>query len=295
MMRSIRLGILTAAATLGLTAAFVAAPQPAGTPAAQMTPASPAGSSLNYEVFKTRIEPVFLKDRGNGVRCYNCHSVLPTRLRLQPLSPGATSWTDEQSRENFEVVSQLVTPGEPMKSRLLLHPLAPDAGGDPTHTGGKFWKSTDDPEWQMIADWVRSASGGTSTAAAAGPSLDYEFFKTRVEPIFLQKRPNHARCYVCHSIGNRQFKLVKLDPGKMFWTEEESRQNFKNVLQVVVPGNPTESTLLMHPLAPEAGGEPFHSGGRQFSSEQDPDWMTMAEWVRGEKANGSSGQSAKAQ
>jgi hypothetical protein len=293
-MRSICLGVLAAAITLGVTALFTAAPQLAATPAAQMTPASPAGSSLDYEVFKTRIEPVFLKDR-NGLKCYNCHSVLPTRLRLQPMSPGATFWTEEQSHQNFEVVSQLVTPGEPMKSRLLLHPLAPDAGGDPTHTGGKFWKSTDDPEWKMIADWVRSASGGAPTASAAAPSLDYEFFKTRVEPIFLEKRADHARCYVCHAGSNRIFRLTKLDPGKTFWSEDQSRRNFQYALQVVVPGNPTASTLLMHPLAPEAGGEPFHSGGRQFSSEKDPDWVTLSEWVRGEKASGSSGPTAKAQ
>jgi len=42
-----------------------------------------------------------------------------------------------------------------MKSRLLLHPLAPEAGGDPTHTGGKFWTSSNDPEWQMIAEMDR--------------------------------------------------------------------------------------------------------------------------------------------
>jgi len=32
----------------------------------------------------------------------------------------------------------------------------------------------------------------------AAPSPDFEFFKTRVEPIFLKKRPGHARCYFCH-------------------------------------------------------------------------------------------------
>jgi YVTN family beta-propeller protein len=37
----------------------------------------------------------------------------------------------------------------------------------------------------------------------------------------------------------------------------------------------------MHPLAPEAGGEAFHSGGRQFSSQNDSDWLTIADWVRG--------------
>jgi YVTN family beta-propeller protein len=38
--------------------------------------------------------------------------------------------------------------------------------------------------------------------------------------------------------------------------------------------------LLFHPLAPEAGGDPFHSGGYQFQSQNDPDWLTMAVWVR---------------
>jgi YVTN family beta-propeller protein len=38
--------------------------------------------------------------------------------------------------------------------------------------------------------------------------------------------------------------------------------------------------LLLHPLAPEAGGDAFHSGGRQFESQNDPDWLTIADWVR---------------
>ena len=33
------------------------------------------------------------------------------------------------------------------------------------------------------------------------PSLDYELSKTRVEPIFLARRPGHARCYACHALG----------------------------------------------------------------------------------------------
>ncbi len=35
----------------------------------------------------------------------------------------------------------------------------------------------------------------------------------------------------------------------------------------------------MHPLAPESGGEAFHSGGRQFATQNDPDWLRMAAWV----------------
>src|SRR5438034_9934588 len=122
--------------------------------------AAQAQSSLDFEAYRTRIEPIFLKSREGGVRCYDCHSAMTTRLRLERISEGSSSWTEQQSRRNFAVVSQLVTPAAPLKSRLLLHPLSPAAGGAPTHTGGKFWKSQDDPEWRLISDWSRK--GATS-------------------------------------------------------------------------------------------------------------------------------------
>ena len=133
--------------------------------------------------------------------------------------------------------------------------------------------------------------------SASAQSLDYEFFKTRVEPIFLKKRPGHARCYVCHSEqrggstgGGPPSYLVELPPGSTFWTEEQSRLNFNRVSRFVVPGDPASSPLLKHPLAPEAGGDgpPVHGGGRQFASQSDPDWQNLTQWVRGNKAGGSS-------
>jgi YVTN family beta-propeller protein len=239
-------------------------------------------SSLDFATYRTRVEPIFLKQRQGGVRCYDCHSVLSTRLRLEPLSPGKSSWTEAQSRRNFEVVSRLVTPSAPLKSRLLLHPLAHDAGGDPAHTGGKFWASQNDPEWKMLAAWVGkpSLSAPAASHSTAEGTLDFQFFKSRVEPIFLKQRPGHARCYGCHILSNRSFYLETLSPGSAEWTDDQSRRNFESALQQVVPGDPTSSRLLIHPLAPEAGGDPFHSGGRQFTSQNDPDWLVMAEWVR---------------
>jgi YVTN family beta-propeller protein len=172
-----------------------------------------------------------------------------------------------------------------MKSRLLLHPLAPEAGGDPTHTGGKFWASQNDQEWQMIAAWVgntgNSAAAQPHDSKDAGDQAGFESFRAVVEPIFLKERPGHARCYGCHSEGNRAFHLGKLSVGSAVWSEEQSRPNFQNVMQLVTPGDPTSSRLLMHPLAPESGGEAFHSGGRQFASQNDPDFLKIAEWVKG--------------
>jgi hypothetical protein len=34
----------------------------------------------------------------------------------------------------------------------------------------------------------------------------------------------------------------------------------------------------------EAGGNAFHTGGRQFATKQDPQWRTLARWVGGPTA-----------
>ena len=62
---------------------------------------------------------------------------------------------------------------------------------------------------------VRQA--GSQTAPAASPSLDYDFFKTKVQAVFLAKRAGHARCVVCHTFNNAAFRLVPLSPGSTTW------------------------------------------------------------------------------
>ncbi|MNC95953.1 hypothetical protein D3C83_131940 [compost metagenome] len=76
---------------------------------------------------------------------------------IQALSPGRDTWTEEESRKNFEVIRRVVVPGDPRASRLLMMPLAAEAGGIAFHPGGKHWASQDDPEWRILADWVRGA------------------------------------------------------------------------------------------------------------------------------------------
>ena len=147
--------------------------------------------------------------------------------------------------------------------------------------------------------FTEAQSPGPPAAQPASPSaqsLDYEFYKTRVEPILIKKRLGHARCYACHSYagragGGQPAYLERLSPGSASFTDEQSRRNFQRVSQWVVPGKPDSSPLLMHPLAPEAGGDAvhLHGGGRQFESQTDPDWETLADWVSGKKAGGSSG------
>jgi hypothetical protein len=116
---------------------------------------------------------------------------------------------------------------------------------------------------------------------ASGQSLDYHVYKTKIEPIFLKKRPTHARCVVCHEAANHPFRLEPLDKGAAGWTEKQSRKNFEMASHLVKPGDPLASLLLVQPLAQSAGGAEFHSGGRQFASQDDPDWQVLAAWVKG--------------
>jgi hypothetical protein len=116
------------------------------------------------------------------------------------------------------------------------------------------------------------------TGMALAQSLDYEAYKKTVEPIFIKKRAGHARCVACHSASNNAFRLQPL-PEDGAWTDEQSRLNYESVKRLVNQANPAASRLLIHPLAHEAGGDEFHSGGRQFLSKDDPDWKALAAWA----------------
>ena len=143
--------------------------------------------------------------------------------------------------------------------------------------------------YAVVATSLFLAAAGTlsqakSQQAASSAALDYEFFKTKVQPVFLAKRQGHARCVVCHTMNNAPLHLVQLSPGSTTWNEEQSRQNFQLVQKVVVPGY-EDSKLVIHPLAEQAGGDPHHGGGQQFESKNDPDWQTLKAFVLGAKAN----------
>jgi hypothetical protein len=136
-----------------------------------------------------------------------------------------------------------------------------------------------------IAACVMLATATASRQAQsqpAAPALNYEFFRDKVEPVFLTKRPGHARCVSCHTVNNAPFHLVPLSPGSTAWNEAQSKQNFELVHRVAVAGY-MESPLVKHPLAQEAGGDPHHGGGQQFGSQDDPAWQTLKAFVAGAK------------
>jgi hypothetical protein len=131
--------------------------------------------------------------------------------------------------------------------------------------------------------WVMAALlGQQSPPSSTPPALDFEYFKARVQPIFLAKREGHARCYSCHSQGTTM-RLQEIPTGRTAWNEEESRKNFEVVLKMVNGSDPMQSRLLLHPLATEAGGTLFHNGGKHFDNRNNAEWQVLAGWVKGQK------------
>ena len=129
---------------------------------------------------------------------------------------------------------------------------------------------------------LSQAQSAPAASSAASASLDYEFFKTKVQPVFLTKRAGHTRCVVCHTTNNAPLHLVPLSPGSTSWNEDQSRQNFTLIQRVAIPGS-MDSPLVKHPLDERAGGDPHHGGGQQFASKNDPAWQTLKAWVLGAK------------
>ena len=248
-----------------------------------------AQTALSFETYRERVEPIFIKKRtghGPGLSaCAACHAHSGTPLRLEDLEEGENGrvfWSETASRKNFEVVSRLVTPGSPERSRLLRKPLAVSAGGIPFHVGGKFWQSQSDPDWQVIADWIRAANVRGTANETRARGLDFEFFRSCVQKLFLSKRPGLVECVHCHNVEPRNF-APPIPAGRNFWNLEESQQNFAVVRQYVEPGFPLMSRFLLHPLSPKAGGDHMHAGGRRWQSQDDPEWRMLSAWVRGER------------
>jgi hypothetical protein len=116
--------------------------------------------ALDFEFFKACVQPVFATPREGHIRCSNCHA--SGMIGFAPVPQAGSTWSDQEAKRAFQVVSRLIVPGNPEQSRFLLKPLHPDGGGSYTHNGPRRWQTRDDPEWRMIAQWVRGERKGSS-------------------------------------------------------------------------------------------------------------------------------------
>jgi len=158
---------------------------------------APPVSALDFEVFRPRIEPICSEAaRKRECEATTCHAVLTSSFVWNPI--GSKFILDRVAlSQTFEVVLHYGA-GEPLNSRLLLPPTFARcrrrSRGAP---GGKFWKTQSDPEWQMVAEWVRPSApapcvGSTVSNSKAMASLISRFQNHCAWPFFLKGRPGHA-------------------------------------------------------------------------------------------------------
>ena len=131
----------------------------------------------------------------------------------------------------------------------------------------------------------QAASQASGGSVAPNKGLDYDSYIATIEPIFLKHGGGFVgtdtSCVACHTTqANAPLGLQPLteENGVAFWTEEQSRQNFENVVMLVNPSAPESSRLLLAPLATTAGGD-RHSGGNFWNSTDHPDYRTIANWI----------------
>jgi hypothetical protein len=272
---------------LGLTSEGVGLAEPLQV----STDPSTDGETLQvpFDYYRENVEPLFLRPRGypgstdGNAACISCH-VWQTSVRFSLEEPTETpdggAWTEEQSRRNYEVVTQLVNASDPESSRLLLKPLSPVAGGL-RHTGRDYWDSTQDPEYQFLLDWIRTLPAAEFTPADEQVAVDFEYYRSCVHPNVLSEgKYGQLACTSCHSGGLIGFAPSSASGGVL--TVAEARQGFDVLQRLILPGDPGRSRFLLKPLHPDGGGSYAHNGVRRWRTRSDPEWQTLAAWIRGE-------------
>jgi cytochrome c5 len=115
---------------------------------------------LDFAFFRSCVQPIFRQPREGHIRCSNCHG--GGEMGFAPVPANGTAWNDEEAKQAFRVITRLIVPGNAEQSRFLLKPLHPDGGGSYAHNGVRRWQTRDDPEWRMLADWVRGKRAGNT-------------------------------------------------------------------------------------------------------------------------------------
>ena len=163
-------------------------------------PQSTAASGLDFEVYRTRIEPIFLKERapneGAGM-CVNCHARIATRHAAAAAVRGREGAGRRSSRgrisKPWHVSSSRVTSSE----ERARHSSA-GAGRRRRRRstpGGKFWTTQDNPEWQAVSAWMKSANAGARRRRRRAPhrrSIS-SIFRTRVSTDLPGEAPGTRR------------------------------------------------------------------------------------------------------
>jgi HEAT repeat protein len=262
---------------------------------------SSAVELLDFAYFEARVQPILERERNGKTRCMDCHAVSANLSRnhlVRPLPSG--QYTESTVWSNYASILSLVNFKDPEASYILRKPLAVDAGGTPVHTGGKYWTSKANPEYQTILAWIDGAKLSSPTPSDRRelsriipdrtrglPS--FKEFKARVEPI-LDKDYVIAQgqsCMSCHSQVREsgKFHLIPGD-GEGHNSQAKLYANYLSCVEFLNMRDVSQSLLLRKPLNPQSAHlRVAPAGGSLWLDRRDPDYRAIAEWAQSGEAS----------
>lgn len=237
----------------------------------QVQDASSCNSQRALELYQQKIEPLFQDDHPST--CSQCHLPgidLGSFVRGTPCETLACL-----------VDQQLVDPGDPSNSKILswIGRAKPDSK--------LITKEVIAQEHDGFEEWIRyniecGTCGGSVCPAEAGTSCDLEpepgtdFEPSKIDPggcsedaleaVFRETVYSHrGRCSPCHFDDHVEDENTPQWIEVSFGCEEGSKRTLKNVIELglIDVDDPSQSLLLLKPLAVSAGGVK-HGGGDKF-------------------------------
>jgi hypothetical protein len=237
---------------------------------------------FDFNYFTAFVQPLFVKKYGNAA-CVDCHtpeSNSSGRFRILAPGPGGR-YTLAQSRVNFASALAVIDRKDPMKSKLLLKPLDPTTREGSlrglNHDGGVFWHNQYDPDFEIVADWLK----GAKLEDAPEKQLNFAYFKNYVERIFSTPGPDGFACINCH-FSHAILHLESPETAKGKFSIEQVVNNYQSALRVVDEGAPSNSYIVRKPTSPREGtpGGLSHAGGIRWPQQkQSWQYKTLITWM----------------
>ncbi|MGH9326652.1 MAG: HEAT repeat domain-containing protein [Terriglobia bacterium] len=243
---------------------------------------SMADVPFDFNYFTAFVEPLFVKKYG-GTACIDCHTPkknISGMFRI--LAPRRTGrYTLQQSRVNFISVLAVINRRKPLESKLLLKPLNPTTREGTIrgmhHDGGVFWQSQYDPDFEIVADWLK----GAKLEDPPGKQLDFAYFRNYVERIFSTPGPDGFACINCH-FSHAILHLESPETANGKFSIEEVVNNYQSALRVVDESAPSNSYIVRKPTSPREGvpGGLSHAGGVRWpEKKQSWQYHALITWI----------------
>jgi hypothetical protein len=243
---------------------------------------STAEVPFDFNYFTALVQPLFLKKYRNTA-CVDCHtpqSNISGKFRV--LAPGRDGrYTLEQSRVNFASVLAVIDRQNRDQSKLLLKPLDPNTREGSirgmTHDGGAFWTSENDPDFQLVKDWLDGAKLETPPER----QLSFTYFVQHVEPIFSTPGPDGIACINCHST-HAILHLLSPETREGKFSIQQLVNNYQSALRVVDETAAADSFIVRKPTSPREGesGGISHAGGVRWPGKKDSwQYKALLSWI----------------